>query len=465
MTSISTPTSTVLPDNAPSAPPIPLAAAWYGLAVLTLVTLFAGVDRQVFILLADPVSKEMKLNNFDIGLLQGLGVVIFSTIASYPIAWLADRYDRRWVMAGCIFIWSLSVVACGLAASFSQLFIASAMVGAGAAGLAPIVYSLIPEIFSRDYRQMANSIFTVASTAGSGLAIALCGQVIALADAIHPTLPAPLPDWGAWRIALFLAAAPGPLFILMMLSMRIPRHRQKPQAAVQSGTDAQPDLAAHIALWPYVRQNIATLVTFAVGVGLPILSFAATAVWIPLVAIRQFGATQVEVGNRLGLALLTTAFIGWAITVFIVPRFRARYGVRLPVMVIAITAVLSGLCLIGMIFATSANMLFLIYVAFGTFAAVGSMLYPTAMQEMAPNHLRARVVALIGIVAFAFIAAGPIIVGAISDTISGRPDGLLLSIVGVGVVALVSGGLLLTICSRFVVATIAAANAADAAAQ
>lgn len=446
-------------------PPIPLAAAWYGIVVLTLVTLFAGVDRQVFILLADPVSKELRLSNFDLGLLQGLGVVIFSTVASYPIAWMADRYDRRWVMSWCILVWSLAVVACGLAASFTQLFIASAMVGAGAAGLAPIVYSLIPEIFSRQHRQMANSIYTVATTAGGGLAIALCGQVIGLADVIHPSLPMPFSAWGSWRIALFLAAAPGPLFILMMLSMRIPRRTRGVKlggAAPVPLIDAPTD---QIGLWPYARQNIATLGTFAFGVGLPILCFSATAVWLPLVAIRQFGATQVEVGNRLGLAVLTTAVIGWFVTVYLVPLGKARFGPRLPLMAIAISAILAGLCLGGMVFATSTNMIFVIYVAFGTFAAAGSMVYPTALQELAPSYLRARVIALIGVVIFVFIALGPIIVGAISDQLAWRSDGLLLSVVGVGLVALVGGGILLTICSRHAVATIAAAEAAEAAAS
>jgi MFS family permease len=93
------------------------------------------------------------------------------------------------------------------------------------------------------------------------------------------------------------------------------------------------------------------------------------------------------------------------------------------------------------------------------------MVYPTALQELAPSHLRARVVALIGIVIFVFIALGPIIVGAISDQLKGRPDGLLLSVVGVGLVALVGGGILLTICSRHAVATVAAAHAAEAAAS
>jgi MFS family permease len=449
-------------DLASDAPPIPLGAAWYGIAVLTLVTLFAGVDRQVFILLADPVSEEMQLSNFQLGLLQGLGVSIFSVVATYPIAWLADRHDRRWVMSGCILVWSLSVVACGLASGFTQLFIGSAMVGAGAAGLAPIVYSLIPEIFSRQHRQMANSIYTVATTAGGGLAIALCGQVIGLADVIHPALPMPLPTWGSWRVALFLAAAPGPLFILMMLSMRIPRRTHRARPAVGTPQSEAPE--GRVGLLPYARQNFLTIGTFAVGVGLPILSFSATVVWLPLIAIRQFGATQVEVGNRLGLAVLLSAVLGWLVTVYLVPLGKPRFGLRLPIMAIAISAVLCGICLAGLVFATSTDTLFLIYGVFATFAAAGSMVYPTALQELAPSHLRARVVALIGIAIFVFVACGPIIVGAISDQLKARPDGLLLSLVGVDLVALVSGGIMLAICSRHVVATITAANAAEAAA-
>jgi len=441
--------------------PIPIGAAWYGVLVLTLVTLFAGIDRQVFILLADPVSKELQLNDLQLGLLQGLGVVIFSALATYPIAWLADRIDRRLVMSGCIIVWCLAVVACGLTDSFAQLFVASAVVGAGAAGLAPIVYSLIPEIFSRKHRQMANSVFTVATTAGGGLAIVLCGQIIALADFVHPDLPMPLANWGSWRIALFLAAAPGPLFVLLMLSMRIPskvgdRDAPAPSAIASADTDGD-----RVPLWTFVRRNLPTLGTFALGVGFSVSSFAATAVWLPLVAMRQFGSTQVEVGNRLGLAVVVTAVVGWLITVFLVPAGRARFGPRLSVSVIAMAAVTSGICLAGMVFATGTDMLFAIYLAFGTCAAVGSMVYPTALQDMAPSHLRARVVALIGIVLFALTACGPIAVGAISDQLSGRPNGLLLAIAGFGLVALVCGGIMLRICSSLVTATISDAIAAE----
>ena len=119
------------------------AASWYGLAALIVVSLYGFVDRQVFVLLAEPIKLSMKLSDLQLGLLQGLGVAVFAAIVSYPIAWLADRFDRRVVLSACIAVWSLAVIACGLARDFNELFVASAIVGAGEAGLTPIVFALI----------------------------------------------------------------------------------------------------------------------------------------------------------------------------------------------------------------------------------------------------------------------------------------------------------------------------------
>src|SRR5438309_307330 len=111
--------------------------AWLALAVMVAVMLYATIDRQVFGLVAVEMSNTLHLSNTQLGIIQGLGFSAFTLIAAYPIAWFADRFDRRWVIAACIFSWALGTAACGLASGFVTLCAASAAVAAAEAGIAP----------------------------------------------------------------------------------------------------------------------------------------------------------------------------------------------------------------------------------------------------------------------------------------------------------------------------------------
>jgi MFS family permease len=80
--------------------------------------MFALVDRQILVLLAEPIRKHLALSDLQRGLLQGAGIAIFAALATYPLGWLADRFDTRLVLKGCIAAWSTAVAACGLAQTF-----------------------------------------------------------------------------------------------------------------------------------------------------------------------------------------------------------------------------------------------------------------------------------------------------------------------------------------------------------
>src|SRR5262245_56792424 len=100
------------------------ARGWLALAFMVAVMLYATIDRQVFGLVAAEMSKTLQLSNTQLGLIQGLGFAAFTFIAAYPIAWLADRFDRRWVVATCVLSWAMGTAACGLVSGFTTLFVA-----------------------------------------------------------------------------------------------------------------------------------------------------------------------------------------------------------------------------------------------------------------------------------------------------------------------------------------------------
>ena len=122
----------------------PTSSAWFTLMVLVAVALFSFVDRQIITLAADPLRRSLGLNDIQLGALQGLGLALFAGLASYPVAWLADRFDRRVVLCGCIVVWSLATAGCGLATNFPGLMACATLVAVGEAGLVPIIWSASP---------------------------------------------------------------------------------------------------------------------------------------------------------------------------------------------------------------------------------------------------------------------------------------------------------------------------------
>src|SRR5690348_11572888 len=118
------------------------------LGVLLVVYIFNYLDRQIVTILAEPIARDLDLNDTEIGALTGLFFALFYSTLGLPIARLADRpkSDRVKLIAAAIAVWSLATAACGGARSFFQLALARVFVGAGEAGGTPPAHSLITDI-------------------------------------------------------------------------------------------------------------------------------------------------------------------------------------------------------------------------------------------------------------------------------------------------------------------------------
>ena len=107
----------------------PSAYSWYVTIFLTLAFALAYIDRQVISLLVGPIKADLGLNDVEISLLGGLAFVLFYTFMGIPLGRLTDRTNRIRLIAAGMFFWSLMTMACGLARSFAQLFMARVGVG------------------------------------------------------------------------------------------------------------------------------------------------------------------------------------------------------------------------------------------------------------------------------------------------------------------------------------------------
>ena len=107
--------------------------AWYAVGVLMLAYTFSFIDRSILSLLVVPIRRDLGISDTQFSLLHGLAFALFYTALGIPIARLADRYSRRWIITLGILVWSLATAACGLARNFAELFGARVAVGVGEA--------------------------------------------------------------------------------------------------------------------------------------------------------------------------------------------------------------------------------------------------------------------------------------------------------------------------------------------
>lgn len=430
-------------------------AAWYALGVLAAVTFCAVLDRQILLLLSEPIRRELGLSDLQLGLVQGFGVSLFAAIAGYPLGWAADRYDRRLVLAACIAWWSAAVVGAALSGSFSALLVSGAMVGAGEAGLAPVMYALIPLFFLGRQRQAANSIAAMASVGGGALAFTVAGQIVALTERLAPGLPVPLAGLAHWRLSLIAAAALAPLMILLVLTIRVPQQRRDRAAITVEGTIGTAATRA------YFRRHRGAYLRFYLGGALGSFAFAALSVWLVVAAGRQFAETPVAIGAAFGAAQVTSALAGFLLSIAAARVWTGRMGVMLPIRMMWTGMALAAAVLLSLPLAASALQLYLTYATAGIFLTFAAMSFPTALQNVSPPQLRGRVASLQFIVSMLLASAGPPLVGIVSDRLGG--NGVLTALTLVAVPALALGALLLRSCEGLLGDLLADAGAPDAA--
>ena len=438
-----------LPATRRAADPRTRRTAAYALVVLVTAAVMAAIDRQILVLLADPIRRSLGLSDTQLGLLQGLGVTLFSGIAAVPVGWLADRFGRRRLLAACVLLWTGATAACGLAHDFHSLFIAAAVLGIGEAGLTPIVYGLLPDAVPDRSRAVANGIFTLSVILGAGVGIAFSGAIVEALGTLGPWLPTAAQGLEPWRLAFLLVALPGPLVALLVLSIPV-RRTESAAPAAGAGTPAGSPT------WEYLRRHRRTVAGIFGGSGLGALGLAAVSNWLPVVASRRFGASAAEVGQGVGLGYIVGTLAGAAGGAWAVRRLAGRHGVATPVRVTAWGLVLGSVAVACMPLATSAAQL---YVLFGLQVAAliaASVLAPTLLQDMTPAAQRSRLIAVGGLVTVSMSSLSPALVGWMSDSAGSPGAGLLPSMALVGALALAAGGLSMRAAERPFVNTVQA---------
>src|SRR4051794_28595059 len=163
-----------------SAPGEPsLRYSWFALAILFVLALSNYLDRTILSIMQVALKRDLHLSDTQLGTLTGLSFAIFYTTLALPIARLADRAVRKYVLTAALAIWTLMTAASGFATGYLPLLACRIGVAVGEAGCVPSTHSMITDFFPRHRRALAMAVWGLALPLGSMLGFAFGGKLTA----------------------------------------------------------------------------------------------------------------------------------------------------------------------------------------------------------------------------------------------------------------------------------------------
>ena len=253
--------------------------------MLLLVNILNSVDRQLPLILAESIKRDLHLSDTQLGLLNGLAFAVCYSTLAIPLARLADRWSAKTVLTGCLAFWSLMTVLGGFSQNFAQLAATRLGVAIGEAGSTPAAHALIARSIPPGRRGLALGLFTMGAPVGVGVGMAGGGCIA---------------DRAGWQVALIAAGAAGAVALAPWLALA----PNPPPSARRPGMgDTLPQ-----ALGGLLRS-----VTFRylfLAICLAGASSAATLAFCAPFLIRVHQMTATQVGLGFGLAQTVTGALG-----------------------------------------------------------------------------------------------------------------------------------------------------------
>ena len=413
-------------------------SAWFSLGVLSLVVVLGLVDKLIFTLVAEPLRHTLSLSDTQLGLLQGVAFTLATAVTMAPFGWLSDRYDRRWVLAAAVVLWSACGALRGTPDGFSMLFFASVGLGLAEGCPLPVNNSLIPDLFPRAQRVAANTIFGLVTLLAASIGSALGGAAVTLSDAMRPHLPAALQHLESWRLAFFATAAVGaPTALLVLLMPRARRGRYDAHTPAAEQVSKQ-EFGA------YLRAHWRTLTGVVCGTGFTMVGFSAVGSWIPIMAARRFGVSPQQLGNGVGASFFLATIAGTTLAVVGMKWARRRRGAAGTLRLLAIGNLTFTALTPLLLFVRSSFDVFCVLGLIVTPLIANVLISPNAMQDLSPAPMRSRVAGVMLTLAQLFQVIGPLAIGGLSDTLAAvSPNALVIAIVSLVVVMGALGSIVL----------------------
>ena len=366
--------------------------AWYAFVLSFLLMTFDFIDRQIVVSLFPYLKAEWALSDGELGALVSV-VSLAVAIGTVPLSLLADSWGRVKSVVAMALVWSLATIACGLAKSFPQFFLARSVIGLGEAGYGPAAGAILSSTFPKRLRATIIGAFLAAASFGSVFGV-LLGGLIAV-------------RWG-WKTAFGIVGLPG--LVLAGLYAFV-RDYQAP-ALGASDTPTGPHKLLGVAYELFrARSGIAAYFAGA----LQLVTASAILAWLPSFFNRAYGIAPDQAGIWAAAVVLcaTIGAVFWAALSDKLAQRDIRYRMLVPAACCFTTMIVFAIAF-GML---SPGLLQVAGITSGAFlmtAATGPV--PAVAVDVVHPALRTTAGSVVTVVQNLFgLGVGPLLSGFISD--------------------------------------------------
>lgn len=367
----------------------------YVLYVLTGVYIFNFIDRQILVILSESIKNDLGLSDTQLGLLTGLAFAIFYVTLGIPIARIADKTNRKKIIALSLAVWSAMTVISGRAANFTQLLLARIGVGIGEAGASPAAHSMISDYFPANRRATALAVYSMGIYIGILLGYLFGGW---------------LDEFFGWRSALMVLGFPGILYaIFVYLTVKEPPRGYSDNLSTHQ--------AANFSLSQVfgLLMSRKAFLCLAFGAGIHCFSVYGVGNWLPSFLARLHGMERGEIGTWLAIG----SGGGGALGVWLGGYLTDKYGQdnRRMYILIPVWAIVASIPLLVLMLLTTNK-----YLVVGTNIVVKTLwsFYLAPCIAMAHGMVGLRMRAMASAVFYLFLnliglGLGPLFIGMLSD--------------------------------------------------
>jgi len=180
--------------------PVPEINPWLIAITVTVATFMEVLDTSVA-----NVSLPHIAGNLSAGVDESTWVLtsyLVSNAIVLPLSgWFASILGRKKFFIGCVVIFTISSLLCGLAPSLPMLVLFRVIQGAGGGGMQPTSQAILVDSFPRSKQ---------------GMAMAIYGMGVVVAPTIGPTLGGWITDNYSWRWIFFLNVPVGVISVVMI---------------------------------------------------------------------------------------------------------------------------------------------------------------------------------------------------------------------------------------------------------
>ena len=270
-------------------------SAWIAVALLWPVALLNYLDRQIFSTMKEAIIAGVPdiVTDGRFGELMAVFLFVYGVFS--PVGgYVADRFNRRWVIVGSLFVWSAITWLTGHAQTYDQLWWARAFMGISEACYIPAGLALIADFHSGGTRSRAVGLHQ----SGIYLGIVLGGMGGYIAESSH-----------GWRAGFTWFGLAGVLYALVLVLFL----KEAPRPA---GDTAQPRVSVSSSLHELL--SVSGFILLVLYFTLPAMPGWVVKSWMPALLAETFHIGQGKAGVSatlwVTLASLAGVLVGGALS-------------------------------------------------------------------------------------------------------------------------------------------------------